>query len=106
MISLLMSTALLLAAGSGACKQAAPQLQSQAKITCTTAKQKALASVGGKSLRVVSAELEKEGGRLVYSFDVARRGHSGVEEIQIDARNGEIVSAKHETAKDEANERY
>ena len=106
MISFLMSTALLLAAGSGACKQAAPQLQRQAKITCTTAKQKALASVGGKSLRVVSAELEKEGGRLVYSFDVARRGHSGVEEIQIDARNGEIVSAKHETAKDEANERY
>jgi uncharacterized membrane protein YkoI len=61
-------------------------------------------SAGGKGLRVVSAELEEEAGRLVYSFDIARKGQTGVEEVQVDARSGEVVSMKHETAKEEAAE--
>jgi uncharacterized membrane protein YkoI len=88
-----------------ACKQAAPGLERQARITCIAARKTALHELGDKGLRVVSAELEEEGGRVVYSFDIVRRGHRGVEEIQVDARTGVVVSRKHESAKDEAKER-
>jgi uncharacterized membrane protein YkoI len=101
--------ALLLAAStapaSPACKQASPGLRARARITCAAARQAALRSIGGKDLRVVSAELEDENGRLVYSFDVARRGANGVDEVQIDARSGALGSTKHESAKAEAAEK-
>ncbi len=101
--------ALLLAAStapaSPACKQASPGLRARAKISCAAARQAALRSIGGKHLRVVSAELEDENQRVVYSFDIARRGATGVDEIQIDATSGELVSHKHETAKAEAAEK-
>lgn len=44
-----------------------------------------------------STELEHEHGRLIYSFDIRKPGRSGVEEVQIDAHNGKLVSQKHET---------
>jgi uncharacterized membrane protein YkoI len=88
-----------------ACKEALPGLQAQARVSCVAARKKAMQTIGGKHLRVVSAELEEESGRLVYSFDIARRGRPGVEEIQVDARSGEVVSARHESAKDEAAEK-
>jgi uncharacterized membrane protein YkoI len=54
---------------------------------------------------VKSAELEEEGGKLVYSFDLAVRGRTGVDEVQVDAVSGEIVSVHHENAKTEAAEK-
>ncbi len=90
--------------GSPLCK-AAPALQAKTKITCAAARKSALAKLGGKNLKVKSAELEEEGGKLVYSFDVKRKGMPGVDEVQVDALTGEVSAVKHETAKDEAKEK-
>jgi uncharacterized membrane protein YkoI len=94
--------ALLLAA---AVCHAPPALQARAKIDCAAARKTALARLGGKGLRVKSAELEEEGGKLVYSFDVARKGASGVDEVQVDAVTGAVASVKHETPAEEAKEK-
>jgi uncharacterized membrane protein YkoI len=53
---------------------------------------------------VVSHELEREHGRLVYSYDIRVAGRSGIEEVQVDARTGRIVSHVHETPADERRE--
>ena len=82
-----------------------PELQAKAKVTCLAARKSALSEVGGKGLRVRSSELEEEGGKLVDSFDVKRKGKPGVDEVQVDALTGEVSSVKHESAKDEAKEK-
>jgi uncharacterized membrane protein YkoI len=71
------------------------QLKAQAKISQEAARTTALAQVpGGK---VKSAELERENGKLLYSFDIATKGKTGIDEVQIDAINGTVLSNKHET---------
>lgn len=55
--------------------------------------------------RVVSAELEREHGRRIYSFDIRKGGRSGIEEVQIDAYSGKLVSHVHETPADERREK-
>lgn len=79
-----------------------PELKAKAKIDCATARRTALFKAPGS---VKSAELEEEGGKLVYSFDIKKRGKPGVDEVQVDAVSGKIVSVKHESAKDEAKEK-
>jgi len=95
-------TALLLSAL--VCRQP-PALKARAKIDCATAEKTARAKLGGAGMRVKSAELEEEGAKLVYSFDVARKGKTGVDEVQVDAASGEVVSVKHESPADEAKEK-
>lgn len=78
------------------------QLKAQAKVSQEHATKTALARVpNGK---VQSAELEREHGKLVWSFDLAQDGNGGVTEIQVDARTGKIVSQKNESAAQEASE--
>jgi hypothetical protein len=78
------------------------QLQAQARISQEQATSTALARVpNGK---VQSVELEREHGKLVWSFDIAQEGKSGVMEIQVDATTGKIASHKKETAAQEAAE--
>jgi uncharacterized membrane protein YkoI len=72
---------------------AAPQ---HAKISMRTARAKALAVVPHG--RVESAELETEKGKLIYSFDIRVPKASGVEEVQISAVDGRLVSHTHENA--------
>lgn len=71
------------------------QLRAEAKIPEKAARATALAQVpGGK---VKSGELERENGKLLYSFDIATKGKSGIDEVQIDAITGTVLSNKHET---------
>ena len=49
---------------------------------------------GGK---VSSAEIERENGKLIWSFDVKVPGKSGVEEVNVDAMTGHIVAQVHES---------
>ena len=79
-----------------------PEYRSQAKITSEVAVQSALARVPGGQGR--EGELEKEHGRLIYSFDVLVPNREGVDEVQVDARSGKVLSVKHESAADEAKE--
>jgi len=43
-----------------------------------------------------SAEIEKEHGRLIYSFDLQQPGVKGIEEVNVDAKTGEVVGTEHE----------
>lgn len=78
-------------------------LRAEAKITEAAARTTALAAVpGGK---VQSHELERENGKLIYSYDIKVAGKSGIEEVNIDAITGAIVAHEHEDAKAEAKEK-
>ena len=77
-----------------------------AKINQADAHKAALAPLKDPSKATVkSAELEAERGCLLYSFDIAITGTAGVQEVQIDAGNGKVLSTKHETPKAEAAEK-
>jgi uncharacterized membrane protein YkoI len=53
---------------------------------------------------VKSAELEREHGRLIYSYDIEVPGKSGIDEVNIDAMTGKVVAKTHEGATAERNE--
>ena len=73
-----------------------------AKITPAAATATALAKVAGG--KVQSVHIEKEDGKLVYSFDIKVAGKSGIDEVLVDAMTGAVVSVDHETDADEAKE--
>jgi hypothetical protein len=82
------------------------ELKSLAKVTEEDARKTALASLKDPSKATVKeAELEAEHGCLVYSFDIAVAGKSGVEEIQIDAGSGKLLSSEHENPRAESAEK-
>lgn len=62
----------------------------------TRAQTLALAQVPGATVK--SHELEREGGRWIYSYDLEVRGQEGVEEIHVDALTGEVLAHEHEGA--------
>ncbi len=65
------------------------------------AKQIASQRVKGK---IKSAELEKEHGKMIYSFDVST-GKGQITEVNIDAYTGKIIAVDVENKKDEAKEK-
>lgn len=89
-------------AAAAECKEAKPGLLKQAKVTCQQALKTALGKVAQGKVR--SSELEVEHGKLVWSFDLVTEGKDGVDEVQIDARTGAVVSVEHETKAQEAAE--
>lgn len=76
-----------------------PGLFAKAKVTPVAAMTTALASVPGG--RVAKGELEEEGGKLIYSFDIKVAGRRGIEEVHVDALTGAVIKTEHE-AEDEA----
>jgi predicted lipoprotein with Yx(FWY)xxD motif len=82
------------------------ELAAMAKISQADAQKAALASFKGSSKATVKeGELEAEHGCLIYSFDIAIEGKSGVQEVEVDAGNGKVLSNKHESAASEAAEK-
>ena len=71
------------------------QLKAEAKVSSGTARATALALV--PQGKVKSSELERENGRLLYSFDIATKGKPGIDEVQVDAITGAVLSNTHET---------
>jgi hypothetical protein len=78
------------------------KLHAEAKISEADARTMALAKVPGGSIS--SSELEKEHGRLIWSFDIAQVGSKNITEVQVDAKTGKIVSTKAETPDKERTE--
>src|SRR6185295_11998120 len=78
-------------------------LAKQAKISLDAARATALAKVPGGQVR--SEELEKEHGKLIYSFDIEVPGKSGVEEVNVSAITGKVLSVHHETPRQEQREK-
>jgi uncharacterized membrane protein YkoI len=77
-------------------------LTKQAKITKAEAEQIALAKVSRGTVK--SAEIEKEKGHLVWSFDIAQPGTHDITEILVDAKTGKIISTQTESPRDQAKE--
>jgi uncharacterized membrane protein YkoI len=67
------------------------------KVSLTEARTKALAVVAGS---VAAEELEQEGGRWIYSFEIKPKGETRkiIREVNIDADTGAVVNV--ETEKD------
>ena len=70
-------------------------LLAQAKIGRAEATTIALQRVDKGTVK--STELEKEHGKLVWSFDIAQPQTKNITEVQVDAGSGQIVSVATET---------
>jgi uncharacterized membrane protein YkoI len=77
-------------------------LQKEAKIPEATARATAIKEVPTGTVK--SSELEREHGKLIYSYDITVPGKTGVEEVNVNAIDGTIVAKKHETPKSEKKE--
>lgn len=75
------------------------ELQKEAKMKMADAR--ALAQKTVPTGKIASGEIEREGGKLIYSFDMKVPGKSGIDEVNIDAMTGTLISNQHETPKDE-----
>lgn len=83
-------------------KEDTPGLLARARVRPDSARAVARRAVPGGVIR--SAELENEDRKLIYSFDMAVAGRSGIEEIHVDAMTGRVIKREHEDAEDEAAE--
>ena len=72
-----------------------PGLYAKSKITSEAATHTALARVPGGTVH--KGVLEEEDGKLIYSFEIKVPGKSGIEEVNVDAKSGKVVSVEHET---------
>ena len=84
-------------------KEEKPGLLARAKVTADAAIATAQAAVPKGT--IASAEIEEEGGKLIYSFDFKTAGKSGIDEVAIDALTGKVLSKEHESAASEAKEK-
>ena len=79
------------------------ELKAQAKIAQDEATKTALAKVPDGKIQ--NAELEKENGKLIWSFDISMPKSKNIPEIQVDAKTGKIVFTQVETPPDQAKEK-
>ena len=79
-----------------------PKLAKQAKISMEKAREIAQAKEPNGTIE--DAELEKEHGKLIYSFDI-RNPKGTITEVQVDAKTGKVVSVEEENAAAEAKEK-
>jgi regulator of RNase E activity RraB len=95
LLGILLVLLTLAAWGSDQSKASHAALSKEAKITMEQAQKAALAREAGK---IQEKELEREKGRLIYSFDI-------IHEVNIDAMTGEVVEDTVESAAAEAKEK-
>ena len=77
-------------------------LAKQAKVTEEAAAMTAQKRVPKGTIQGV--ELEREKGKLIYSYDIKVPGKSGVEEVNVSAMTGKVVARQHESAAAEQKE--
>src|SRR5713226_2268055 len=77
-------------------------LAKQAKITEAQALAAAQKRVPKGTVKAL--ELEKEKGKLIYSFDFEVAGRTGIDEVNVDAMTGKVLSVEHESPEDEKKE--
>jgi uncharacterized membrane protein YkoI len=58
---------------------------------------------GNDTVSIASAELEAEHRRLIWSFDLRVAGHSGIQEVQVDAGDGKVLSRETRNCKPRSN---
>jgi uncharacterized membrane protein YkoI len=91
------------ATGCASEQQEQARLQAQAKISKEQAQAIARARVPDGTIK--ESDLEKEKGRLIWSFDMAKAGTKDITEVAVDALSGEVVSVDVETPEQQADEK-
>jgi uncharacterized membrane protein YkoI len=71
-----------------------PGLLKKAKVAPADAIKTAQAQFPNATIK--SGEIEKEGGKLIYTFDIQQAGVKGIEEVNIDAMTGLVIATEHE----------
>jgi uncharacterized membrane protein YkoI len=89
--------------GKEGAKATEAQLEAQARITKAEAEKTALDKVPGGTIK--EAEIEKEKGKLIWSFDIATPGTKDITEVNVDAMTGAVVNVSKESAADEKKEK-
>ncbi len=88
----------LLAFGLTAC-----QSEREAKISKAEATQIAMSKVPNGTIK--ESELEREKGRLIWSFDIAIPDSKDIKEVNVDANTGEVIAVETETPAQQAKEK-
>jgi len=78
------------------------EYMAEAKVSQADAQATAMAQVPNGTVK--EAELEKEHGKLIWSFDIATPDSKDITEVNVDAVTGKLVSTEKEKAEDEAKE--
>ena len=84
-------------------KEEKPGMLARAKVTADAAIATAKAAVPKGTM--ASAEIEEENGKLLYSFDFKTNGKTGIDEVNVDALTGKLLSVDHESPAAEAKEK-
>lgn len=99
-------TLALLGLGLTACvseKQEQAHLAAQARVSRADAEKTALTKAPNGTVK--EAELEKEKGKLIWSFDIATPGSNDITEVAVDAVTGAVVSVEKESPEQQASEK-
>ena len=108
MKSLLISIGFVVLAATGAGAQASykrdipDSLAKQAKVNESAAAATAQRRV--PKGKIEGVELERENGKLMFSYDIKTSGKSGIDEVNVDAITGKIIGFGHESAAAEKKE--
>jgi uncharacterized membrane protein YkoI len=70
-------------------------LLAQAKVGEDSARTLALSHAGGGTVQAL--ELEREDGKLIWSFDIKVPGKAGITEVNVSALDGSLVGLEHES---------
>jgi uncharacterized membrane protein YkoI len=78
-------------------------LEAQAKVSKVDAEKIALSQTPNGTVK--EAELEKEHGKLIWSFDIATPNSKEITEVAVDAMDGKVISVEKETPEHEKKEK-
>ena len=78
------------------------RLMAEAKVSKEDATKAALAKVPNGAVK--EAEIEREHGKLIWSFDLTTPDTKDITEVNVDAMTGEVVAVEKESAESEARE--
>lgn len=79
------------------------KLMAEAKVSKDDAQKTALAEVPNGTIK--ESELEREHGKLIWSFDVATPDTKEITEVNVDAITGAVVSTEKEAPEDQEKEK-
>ena len=83
-------------------KDSDAKLMAEAKVSKETAQASALAKVPNGTVK--DGELEKEKGKLLWSFDITTPDSKDIKEVAVDALTGDVIGVDTETPEDQAKE--
>ena len=78
------------------------KLMAEAKVSKADAEKTALAKVPNGTVK--EGELEKEKGKLIWSFDLTTPDTKDITEVNVDAITGDVIAVEKESAESEAKE--